>query len=190
MLRPKLINEHGTKSAELAKYWIILGATTLMVALSGCQVERSRLTYGVPIEELEQSYGRLITVSNMPTPDQNGTGDRLGLFRDQNGTIWGIPLTIGENGSVIGCVPPTLREIPVSDTLPEDTVEIVGAANEPNGWRGGTGKLELMLRSSQGRLRWHRLEGVEVKTDPVCLSQSPPVQPLKHYRLVIEGAGK
>lgn len=157
----------------------------LLIFLSGCQPERPRLTFDVPVAQLEQSYGRLITVSNMPTPDQNGTGDRLGLFRDGGGTVWGIPLTIGENGSVIGCVPATLREAPVSDTLPANTVEIVGAANEPTGWRGGTGKLELLLRDAQGGLRWHAVEAVEIKTDPVCWSQSSPVQPLKHYRLAI-----
>jgi hypothetical protein len=76
-------------------------------------------------------------VSNEPTPDQNGTEDRLGLFQDESGTVWGIPLTICDDGGVLGCAPPLLREVPVSDTLPADTVEVVGATNEPNGWRGG-----------------------------------------------------
>ena len=164
--------------------------TVLLVASCSRQPERPRAAYDVPITQLERSYGRLITVSNMPTPDQHGTGDRLGLFRDENGTVWGIPLTVGENGSVIGCAPPTLREVPVSDTLPADTVEIVGAANEPTGWRGGTGKLELLLRDARDGLRWHSVAAVEIKTGAMCWSDSPPVQPLKHYRLVIAGAGK
>jgi hypothetical protein len=139
---------------------------------------------------LEHSYGRLITAANAPTPGQNGTGDRLGLFRDESGTIWGIPLTVGDDGSVLGCAPPALREAPVSDTLPSDAVEIVGAANEPTGWRGGTGKLEVLLRDVHGGLRWHSVAAAEIKTGPVCWSQSPPVQPLKYYRLVKAGTAK
>lgn len=104
--------------------------------------------------------------------------------------MWGIPLTIGDDRGVLGCAPPALREVPVSDTLPADAVEIVGATNEPNGWRGGTGKLELLLRDAQGGLRWHPVASVEIKTGPVCWSQSPPEQPLKYYRLVKAKAGK
>lgn len=163
----------------------------LLIFLSGCQREqRPRADHNVPVDQLEKSYGRLITVSNMPTPDQNGTGDRMGLFRDESSTFWGIPLTIGDGGSVTGCAPPTLRQVPLSDTLPANTAEIVGASNEPTGWRGGTGKLELLLRDAQGGLRWHTVEAVEIKTDPMCWSQSSPFQPLKHYRLVIDGAAK
>jgi hypothetical protein len=107
----------------------------------------------------------------MPTPDQHGTGDRLGLFKDERGTVWGIPLTIAENGNVLGCAPPMLKDIPVSDTLPADAVEIVGAANKPSGWRGGTGKLELLLRDTQGVLRWHPVSAVEIKSGP-CVGHS------------------
>jgi hypothetical protein len=162
---------------------LVICIVTAIALLSSCKpTEKPRAPY-VPIEQLERTYGRLITASNMPTPNQNGTGDRLGLFRDDTGTIWGIPLTVGEDGSVLGCAPSSLREVPVSDTLPADA-EIVGAANEPTGWRGGTGKLELLLRDGQGRLLWHSVESVEIKTGPICLSQSPPEIPLKHYRLV------
>lgn len=160
----------------------------LLLVLSACQPERPRLTYNTPVAELEQTYGRLITVSNLPTPNQNGTGDRLGLFRDKSGAIWGIPLTMGENGSVLGCAPPGLREARVSATLPANTAEIVGAANEPTGWRGGTGQLELLLRDTQGTLRWYMVEAVELPTGPVCWSESPPAQPLKHYRLALVSA--
>ncbi|HEX7295539.1 MAG TPA: hypothetical protein VF251_07285 [Pyrinomonadaceae bacterium] len=145
--------------------------------------DRQRAGY-VPVAQLEQSYGHLVTVSNFPTPDQHGTGDRMGLFRDNAGTFWGIPLTAGEDGSVLGCAPPSLREIPVSDTLPADLNEIVGAANEPTGWRGGTGKLELLVRNGRGELRWHPVAAVELKSSPTCWSQSPPEQPLHFYRLV------
>ncbi len=80
--------------------------------------------------------------------------------------------------------PPSLHEIPVSDTLPFDAAEIVGAANEPTGWRGGTGKLELLLRDASGGLRWHSAAAGEIKAGTICMSQSPPEQPLKYDRLV------
>ena len=183
-MRPELrLRDAGTRLA-----WGVL-VTALLLTAACRRPERPRAAY-VPVAQLEQSYGRLITVSNEPTPEQHGTGDRLGLFRDEGGTVWGIPLTIGDDGSVLGCAPPSLRDVPVSDTLPADAVEIVGAANEPNGWRGGTGKLELLLRDAQGGLRWHSVAAVEIKTGPVCISQSPPEIPLKYYRLVKGGAGK
>lgn len=57
-------------------------------------------------------------MANAPTPDQHGTGDRLGLFRDVTGTVWGIPLMIADNGDLLGCAPPKLREFSITDTLP------------------------------------------------------------------------
>lgn len=188
IVRQVFIKEDRRRLIKVLCTWIGVGALLLLVA--SCSRTESPRTAYVPIAQLEQSYGRLITVSNAPTPDQHGTGDRLGLFRDENGTVWGIPLTVGDNGSVLGCAPPSLREVPVSDTLPANTVEIVGAANEPTGWRGGTGKLELLLRDAQGGLLWHSVAAVEIKTGQVCLSQSEPVTPLKYYRLVKEGTGK
>ena len=170
-----------------------LGPLYLLIAtllVASCSKPRQPSAPYVPVSQLEQSYGRLITVANAPTQDQHGTGDLLGLFRDDSGTVWGIPLTIADNGHVLGCAPPMLREVPVSDTLPADEVEIVGAANEPSGWRGGTGKLELLLRDAQGTLRWHSVAAAEVKTGPVCWSQSPPEQPLEYYRLAKANAAK
>ena len=134
--------------------------------------------------QLELTYGRLITVANSPTPNQNGTGDLLGLFRDNRGTVWGIPLSVATNGTVLACAPPMLSEVPVSGVLPADAVDIVGTANQPTGWRGGTGKLGLLLRDAQGGLRWHPVASVEVMNGPVCWSRSEPVQILEHYRLV------
>lgn len=168
--------------------WLSL-LTSLLLTASCARPQQTYASY-VPVAQLESSYGRLITVANVPTPDQNGTGDRLGLFQDESGTLWGIPLAVSDDGSVIGCAPPMLRETAVSDTLPADEVEIVGAVNEPTGWRGGTGKLELLLRDTQGGLRWHSVAAAEIKTGPLCLSQSEPVQPLKYYRLVKVSGGK
>jgi len=160
------------------------GLMTAVILVSSCNPkEPPRATY-MPVAQLEQTYGRLISVANASTPNQNGTGDLLGLFRDDSGTVWGIPLSVGSDGTVLGCAPPMLREAPVSDTLPAEGVEIVGAANEPTGWRGGTGKLGLLLRDAKGKLRWHLVAPVEITSGPVCWSQSEPVQILKHYRLV------
>ena len=156
--------------------------TTMLLFVSCNPPKQPRATY-VPISQLEQTYGRLITVSNAPTQDQHGTGDRLGIFRESSGTIWGIPLTIADNGDLLGCAPPMLREFAVTDTLPADVVDIMGAVNQPSGWRGGTGKLELLIRDAQGGLRLHSVASTEVKV-PVCWSQSPPEQPLKYYRLI------
>ena len=156
----------------------LLSATLSVVS---CSNSKPQANY-VPISELEQTFGRLITVANAPTPDQHGTGDRLGLFRDDTGTVWGIPLTIADNGDLLGCAPPKLREFSITDTLPGD-VEIVGATNEPNGWREGTGKLELLLRNAKGELHRRPVTAAEVKEGLVCWSQSPPQQPLPYYRL-------
>jgi hypothetical protein len=150
--------------------------------IGSCNSAKQEAATYVPISQLEQKYGRLITVANAPTPDQHGTGDRMGLFKDERGTVWGIPLTIADNRNVLGCAPPTLQDLAVTDTLPADA-EIVGAANEPSGWRGGTGKLELLLRDAQGMIRWHTVSAGEIKTGPVCWSQSKPEQALKYYRL-------
>ncbi len=165
-----------------------MAATLALVVSSGCnQQERPKApnTYTVPVAQLKKTYGRLITVANMPTITQNGTGDRMGVFRDESGNFWGIPLTRDNGGNVIGCAPEALRNVPVSHTLPADTLEIVGAANEPTNWRGGTGNLELLLRKKQGELIWYSVKEVETKLEPVCWSQSAPYQPLPFYRLVI-----
>ena len=167
------------KSLTACSYLVI----AIFLGASCRHAEQGPQAARIPIAQLEQIYGRLFAVANEPTPDQNGTGDRLGLFRDDSGTVWGIPLMIDENGSVLGCAPPMLRDALPSDTLPEDGVEIVGAANEPTGYRQGTGKLELLLRDAHGRFRWQPVAALEIKTGPVCLSQSPPVQPLRYYRL-------
>jgi hypothetical protein len=157
----------------------------LVVLFISCErpQERSR-AHDVSLTELEKTYGRLIAVGNAPTRDQHGTGDRIGLFQDDSGTVWGIPLTIGENNEVFGCAPPELRELPATDKLPSDMSQIVGTTNEPGGWRGGTGRLELVFRDNKGELRWHALSSAELKTSSLCMTQSPPVTPSSFYRLV------
>lgn len=169
---------------------LLVGVLVTVFSLSAScsrKPEQPKAAYA-PIAQIEQSYGRLIATANMPTSDQNGTGDRLGLFRDDAGTIWGIPLTYDERGDLLGCAPPALREAPVTDHIPADALDIVGASNEPTGWRGGTGKLELLFRDTHGGLRWQAIAAGELKNGPLCWSQSPPVQPLPYYRLVKTGS--
>lgn len=161
----------------------LVGSVLLLTACSGNH-ERGRSPY-VPLRELEAEFGQLLTAGNHPTPDQSGTGDRLGLFRDSAGTIWGLPLAIEPDGSVIGCAPRALRDAPVTDTYPRgDTV--IGATNEPTGWRGGTGKLELLLRGAEGQVRWHAVSGSHIDVGPACWAQElpGPEQRLLYYRLV------
>jgi hypothetical protein len=174
-----------------AKTFILAGClATALLLLGSCGSEKRPEVRRVPVAEIEKTYGRLFAVANEPTPDQHGTGDRIGLFRDDNGTVWGIPLAIDESGNVLACAPPALRDAPPSDTIPDSSFEIIGAANEPTGWRGGTGKFGLLLRDTRGQLSWRPIAAVDLKTGPVCLSQSEPVQPLIYYRLVRQSAAK
>lgn len=181
-MKPKYMIEDRLRLIRTILLWG--GLITIPLLGISCSAKEEPRAAHVPVEKLEQTYGRLITVANAPTPNQNGTGDLMGLFRDDRGTVWGIPLSVGTDGTVLGCAPPMLRDAPVSGVLPADAVEIVGAANEPTGWRGGTGKLGLLLRDGQGTLRWHLVASTEVTNGPLCWSQSEPVQILEHYRLV------
>lgn len=144
----------------------------------------------VPLARIEAVYGRLVTAGNYPTPDQHGTGDRVGLFRAADGTIWGLPLTIDSTGALRGCAPPAVRQAPATDTLPPGVTDVVGTTNAPTGWRGGTGELELLIRAADGALRWTPVAAGDVADGPVCVAQSPPSprRPLRYYRLVAPGA--
>jgi len=156
-----------------------------VLALTGCAARRDppRSEY-VPLKQLEATYGPLITAGNHPTPDQHGTGDRLGLFRDTKGTVWGLPLTLGAGGSVMGCAPSGLRSAEVTGTYPADET-IIGATNEPTGWRGGTGRLELLMRAADGAVHWSDVQGARLAAGPVCWAQESPGPPqaLLYYRL-------
>jgi hypothetical protein len=157
-----------------------------VVAIEGCGAHRGpeRASY-VSLDEVEAAYGRLITTGNHPTPQQNGTGERIGLFEDASGTIWGIPLIVGNGGSIFACAPPELRKADVTDTFPPDSA-IIGATNEPTGWRQGTGHLELVMRDAHGAIRHQVVGGSRLTAGAVCWApQSPgPPQQLDYYRLI------
>lgn len=108
----------------------------------------------------------------------------MGLFRDSTGTIWGLPLSIADNGRVLVCAPNTVHDAPVTDYYPADAA-VIGATNAPTGWRGGTGKLELLLREGQGKIEWRAVNGSRIDVGPVCWAQDPPgpKQLLLYYRL-------
>lgn len=163
-----------------ATFWIAV----VLVQVVACRTERAPThALYVPLAQLEATYGTLITGGNHPTNDQNGTGDRLGLFRETGGTIWGVPLRTAEDGSVLGCAPSGLHDAAVTDTYPAAST-VIGTANEPTGWRGGTGKLELLLRAPGGEIRWKAVGGGQV-AGSVCWAQElpGPAQPLQYYRL-------
>jgi hypothetical protein len=73
--------------------WLFLIAVLLPACTN--HKERPRASY-VPLSQTETIFGPLLTAGNHPTANQMGTGDRVGLFRDSAGTIWGLPLTIAE----------------------------------------------------------------------------------------------
>jgi hypothetical protein len=139
----------------------------------------------VPLAEVETTYGPLITAGNHPTPDQNGTGERVGLFRDKDGTVWGLPVTVADSGAVLACAPPALHEQKITDTFPAGST-IIGSTNEPTGWRGGTGQLEILLRAAGGGVRWQAVHGGQIDSGPLCWVPDSPGRPqqLHYYRLV------
>lgn len=157
----------------------------LAVLFTGCSSHKDapRAPY-VSFTEIQNVFGFLVTAGNHPTADQMGTGDRVGLFRDSAGTIWGLPLAIANNGSVLVCAPNTLRDAPVTDYYPAGAA-VIGATNQPTGWRGGTGKLELLLRDAQGKIEWRAASGSHIDVGPACWAQDPPgpKQLLLYYRL-------
>jgi len=136
------------------------------------------------VKEIEKSYGRLITVGNHPTPDQHGTGERVGFFLDRAGTIWGLPVLIAGESQLLVCSPHTLPTARVTGTYPAGS-NLIGTTNEPTGWRSGTGRLELVMRSPNGTVIWQPVEGALPSSPPFC--EAPPFpgpsQGLEYYRL-------
>lgn len=155
------------------------------IALTACGERHvpGRAAYE-PLTQVEAVYGTLISAGNRPTPDQHGTGERVGLFRDASGEVWGLPLTVAANGTVLACAPPLVRYGRVTDTFPAGAT-VIGATNEPTGWRGGTGHLELLLRDARGKIERQTVSGARLATGPACWApESPgPPQQLHYYRL-------
>jgi hypothetical protein len=79
----------------------------------------------------------------------------------------------------------------VTDTFPAGST-LLGATNQPTGWRGGTGTLELLLRDAGGAIRCLAVRGASVAGGLTCWApESPgPLQQLYYYRLApaLDGA--
>jgi hypothetical protein len=171
------------------KRWIVAALVPAIgigaVSFSGCGGRRDREQAAYqPIAEVERTFGPLLSAGNHPTVDQHGTGERVGLFRDASGTIWGLPISVLGNASVMACAPPALQNAKVTDSIDAGS-SIVGSTNQPTGWRGGTGDLELLLRDRTGRIRGQSVHGADLPGDPACWAPgSPgPRQRLHYYRL-------
>lgn len=140
-----------------------------------------------PLEEAEATYGRLIGAGNRATAYQHGTGERMGLFLDARGTIWGLPISVSSNGVILACAPPSLQTSEVTDTFPQGAT-IVGSTNEPTGWRGGTGNLELLLRNGGETIRRKTVRGADLATAACLTPHSPNPPEVLHYYRLIPGA--
>jgi hypothetical protein len=158
----------------------------VMLLCTACaRKSQSHSTY-VPLAEAEAIYGRLIAAGNYPTPSQHGTGERIGLFQDVNGGIWGLPLALTNDGAVSVCAPATLQEEKFTDSLSPGFV-IVAATNAPTGWRGGTGDLELLLRDKHGHTLWQTVHGAHLTKDCGLPKSSDVSRQLRYYRLTTTG---
>jgi hypothetical protein len=163
--------------------------TALVTVLMSCHHEETPRARFVPLADIASRYGELVAVANHPTPDQYGTGERIGLFRAADGTIWGLPITLGDAGEILVCAPPELSGAAVTDRLPAGTTTILGATNEPTGWRGGTGRLEIVIRDANGLARWQAVRSGETPGQSACWApelvdgRTQPQHRLQYYRL-------
>jgi hypothetical protein len=168
-----------------------LALAALVLAFSACGSRHSgaRSPYR-PIGEVESLYGPMVAAANHPTPDQHGTGEPVGLFRDATGTVWGLALAI--NGDLVSaCAPSSLRDARITGDIDAEST-IVGSANEPTGWRGGTGDINLLMRDRSGRLYPQIVYGGELPGESTCWAQEVPGprQRLNYYRLVPRRSGR
>jgi hypothetical protein len=167
-------------------------AALAIAALSSCSCahRQERPAPYARLAEVERTFGPLLTAGNHPTVDQYGTGERVGLFKDPSGTIWGLPISVDGNAAVLACAPPALRNAKVTDSF-DAASSVIGSTNQPTGWRGGTGDLELLLRDKRGTIRWQAVHGADLPGDPVCWAPEfpGPRQRLHYYRLAPSPAG-
>jgi hypothetical protein len=181
--------ERGTRMRCLQHLRGAIAIAAIVFASSCGRHEAEHARY-LPLSEVEASVGPLISAGNHPTPYQHGTGERVGLFRDANGNVWGLPLIEAETGAVLACAPPDLRAERATDTYPAGAV-IIGSTNEPTGWRDGTGTLEILLRDASGAVRRQSVRGGVFAGRAACWTPEfpGPPQQLSYYRLVPRAVG-
>ena len=62
---------------------LAVGLAAPMLLLGSCRGTEKRLQAPrVSVAEIERTYGRVFAVAKDPTPEQQGTGDSIGLLRD------------------------------------------------------------------------------------------------------------
>lgn len=166
---------------------VLLSAIAAVLAITsfGCGGghEPRRAPY-ISLATAEATFGRLVTAGNHPTSNQNGTGERVGFFREANGSVWGLPLAFESDGSVLVCAPMGLHDAGATDSILGGST-LIGATNAPTGFRGGTGELEILLRDSGGVIRLQKTAGARIASGPVCWAPDTPGprQQLYYYRL-------
>jgi hypothetical protein len=155
------------------------------IAMAACDRQEGPVPADwVSMAEAEAMFGRLMTTGNHPTPNQHGTGERVGIFADTNGTVWGLPVAVAEDGDLRVCASPAFRGAGVTGTIPAG-VTIIGTTNAPTGWRDGTGALELFFRDANGAIRHETVAGLHLANGPVCVTPALPGPPqlLAYFRL-------
>ena len=165
-----------------------IAAAAISLAACAAQTTRPEPSQFTSIADAEAVYGPLVSAANHPTPNQNGNGERMGLFRDAAGTVWGLPLSITSDSEVLACAPPALVHAGVTDTFAAAS-SVVGATNSPTGWRGGTGDLELLLRDAHGKIYRQAVHGADLPPGVVCANpeRQGPQRRLHYYRLAPSG---
>lgn len=165
-----IFKRNSISSRRTRFFAIVAGAVACLV---GCASHEPPQVPYISLASVEKVYGPLITAGNLPTQVQDGTGERVGFFRAATGTVWGLPLGVSNGGDTLACAPAALHDASVTDTLPAGST-IIGATNEPTGIRGGTGRLELLLRHPSGAIHWRGINGARFASAPSCWAPDAP----------------
>lgn len=155
----------GNGSARIPRHpWVGLGVAISLAAVAAFLSRDGLWTeYPIPYKpaaQLEPEWGRLVAVANITMHGRRTGADRIGFFRAENGTLWGLPLATPENDAVVlACAPPELKTAATTDTLAA-TEEVIGAADFSHPQNAGP-SVYLLVRDSRGTLKWHRMAGSE-----------------------------
>ena len=151
----------------------VLAATMMLVSCGHHDSNRPHAAY-VPLAQLESVYGRLITAGNHPTPDQE-------IKRRSGWLVLRTPAAPSgacrsRSRMAVKCwvvLRTNFASAEVAGRL-SDRRHDLGRDRRADRWRGGTGKLELLLRRSNGEIRWSAVNGGQTSDGPVCWAQELP----------------